>query len=179
MKTASAVAAIIPATTTVPRIWRPLAPEPEAIASGMQPRMNANDVIRIGRSRIRRPPAPHRRCHVPCAFRPHEFDNQNRVLGRKADQHHQSDLRVDIEIEMAEVQSGEGAENRNRNGKQHRERQRPAFVERRQIRKRRAATREDRSRPPPRPCSPDRRDPPNRNPFPEGAFRARTSSTPP
>jgi hypothetical protein len=55
MKIASKVAASIPVTTTVPRMRREAAPDPVANHSGAVPRMNANDVIRIGRSRSRAP----------------------------------------------------------------------------------------------------------------------------
>ena len=47
------VAASMPAITAVPRTRRPAAPAPVAIQSGRQPSTNANDVIRIGRSRRR------------------------------------------------------------------------------------------------------------------------------
>ena len=53
--TARQVAASMPATTTVPRICREAAPAPWAIQSGTQPRMKANEVIRIGRRRSRAP----------------------------------------------------------------------------------------------------------------------------
>ncbi len=49
------VAASMPAITVVPRICRPAAPAPRAIHSGTQPRMNAKEVIRIGRRRRRAP----------------------------------------------------------------------------------------------------------------------------
>src|SRR5262249_11890093 len=42
-KTARQVAASMPATTTVPRIWRDVAPAPWAIHKGTQPRMKANE----------------------------------------------------------------------------------------------------------------------------------------
>ena len=45
------VAASIPTMTTVPRMRREAAPEPVAIQSGTHPRMNAKEVIRIGRKR--------------------------------------------------------------------------------------------------------------------------------
>src|SRR3954451_10821347 len=50
IKTASSVAAIIPLNTAVPRARRAAAPAPVAMTSGTTPRMNANDVIRIGLS---------------------------------------------------------------------------------------------------------------------------------
>ena len=43
----------MPPNTAVPTDCFDAAPAPEAIISGTTPRMNANDVIRIGRSRSR------------------------------------------------------------------------------------------------------------------------------
>src|SRR3984885_13358725 len=45
------LAANIPPITVVPMIWRATAPAPLAVQSGTQPRMNAKEVIRIGRRR--------------------------------------------------------------------------------------------------------------------------------
>jgi hypothetical protein len=53
MKMANAVAAIMPAKTAVPNERRAPAPAPLAITRGTTPRMKANEVMRIGRSRIR------------------------------------------------------------------------------------------------------------------------------
>ena len=47
------VEATIPPATAVPTEFRAAAPAPVASASGKTPRMNANDVIRIGLSRMR------------------------------------------------------------------------------------------------------------------------------
>src|ERR1700757_1939137 len=47
------VTPIIPLKTAVPRAWRISAPAPFAIVNGNTPSVNANDVIRIGRSRTR------------------------------------------------------------------------------------------------------------------------------
>ena len=49
------VAAVIPANTAVPSDQREADPAPVAIMSGMTPRMNANDVMRIGRNRSLEP----------------------------------------------------------------------------------------------------------------------------
>src|ERR1700752_2980065 len=49
----SVVAAIMPPNTVVPTETRPAAPAPVATISGTTPRINASEVIRIGRSRIR------------------------------------------------------------------------------------------------------------------------------
>jgi hypothetical protein len=51
MKMAMLVAASMPLITVVPMLWREIAPEPDAIQSGTQPKMNAKLVIKIGRSR--------------------------------------------------------------------------------------------------------------------------------
>src|SRR5262249_36594979 len=47
------VASSMPPNTVVPSEFRLAAPAPVAISSGITPKMNANDVIRIGRSRTR------------------------------------------------------------------------------------------------------------------------------
>ena len=95
---ASSVAASMPVITTVPRIRRAAAPDPVAIHSGTQPRMKANDVIRIGRSRSAR--AFERgvdQIACPARARLRELDDQDRVLRREADQHDEADLRVHVE----------------------------------------------------------------------------------
>src|SRR5580658_6614838 len=43
----------MPPITTVPNMRRAIAPEPVAMANGTVPRMKANEVIRIGRRRVR------------------------------------------------------------------------------------------------------------------------------
>lgn len=52
---------IIPPNTAVPSARRLAAPAPSATTSGYTPRMNAKDVIRIGRKRNRAASTPHRR----------------------------------------------------------------------------------------------------------------------
>ena len=51
--TARQVDAIMPLKTLMPRERRALAPAPVARTNGSTPRMKANDVIRIGRNRVR------------------------------------------------------------------------------------------------------------------------------
>jgi hypothetical protein len=51
--TESSVEATMPPATAVPTELRAAAPAPVASANGMTPRMNASEVIRIGRSRMR------------------------------------------------------------------------------------------------------------------------------
>ena len=49
------LAASMPPITVVPMIWRATDPAPVAVHNGTQPRINANEVIRIGRKRSRAP----------------------------------------------------------------------------------------------------------------------------
>src|SRR6185312_8061460 len=69
IKTANRVEASIPPNTAVPRARR--APElaPVAMTSGSTPRMNANDVIRIGRSRRLAASMTASRMERPCSTR--------------------------------------------------------------------------------------------------------------
>ena len=46
---------IIPANTAIPNDIREAAPAPVAITNGKVPRINANEVMRIGRKRVRPP----------------------------------------------------------------------------------------------------------------------------
>ena len=52
-----------------------------------------------------------------------EFDDQNRVLGGEADQHHEADLRIDVDLHVAQIdraeradQSASGADDSTMNG---------------------------------------------------------------
>ena len=130
------VAANIPVTTTVPRIWRPTAPEPEAMASGTQPKMKANEVMRMGRNRSLAPSSAASTTSRPlCHLVARELDDQDGVLRGKSDQHDETDLRVDVEIELAQVQAGKCTEDGDRHGEKHGKGQAPAFIERRQNQK--------------------------------------------
>ena len=68
-KTPSTVAASIPEMTAVPSMRRAAAPAPVATHKGMQPAMNANDVIRIGRRRSRAPSSAASTIDPPCSSR--------------------------------------------------------------------------------------------------------------
>src|SRR5579875_201458 len=57
-----------------------------------------------------------------------EFDNQDRVLGGEADEHDETDLRVDVVIEVAQPEKQIGAEDGDGRAEQNAEGQRPAFV---------------------------------------------------
>ena len=61
-----------------------------------------------------------------------ELDDQNRVLGGKADQHDETDLRIDVGLQAAHEERQERTEQRQRYREQHHERHRPALILRRQ-----------------------------------------------
>ena len=86
----------MPANTASPSARRISAPAPSAITSGTTPKMNANEVIRIGRSRSRTAStaasAPAIAGLLPLLG---ELDDQDGVLARQPDQHHEADLRED------------------------------------------------------------------------------------
>ena len=95
--------------------------------------MNANDVIRIGRSRMRA--ASTAASTIDRALRAQlfgELDNQNRVLRRQADQHDEPDLAEHVVGEAADQLRAQRAEHRQRHAQQNDERQHPALVLRRQ-----------------------------------------------
>src|ERR1700681_1013980 len=73
----------MPANTVVPSDCRISEPAPVATTTGATPRINANEVIRIGRSRVRAAVTAALAgggAFFFCLSR--EFHNQNRVLGR-------------------------------------------------------------------------------------------------
>jgi hypothetical protein len=65
---AMSVSVSIPPITTVPRIRRPAAPAPEAVHSGTQPRMNANEVMNRARRRTRTPSSAASTSDIPCSY---------------------------------------------------------------------------------------------------------------
>ena len=114
-KTASSVAAIMPPITQVPSTCREMAPAPEASQSGTQPRMKANAVIRMGRSR--QPCTGKSGVDQSCAlviFQLGELNDQNGVLGGQADEHDQSDLGVHVVIKTAVIKGDERPEDGDR-----------------------------------------------------------------
>ena len=107
-------------------------PRRDAVQSGTQPRMNAKDVIRIGRSRSFAPssaastrPMPFLRARalanstIRIAFFAARPISMTRPI-----------CAVDVEVEAAQQEAEEGAEDRDRHGEQDAEGQRPALVER-------------------------------------------------
>ena len=98
------LAATIPPMTVVPMIWRETAPAPLAIHNGTHPRMNANDVIRIGLKRSRAPSMrSFRQRPAFLEFVFGELDDQNGVLSGQADQHDQADLRVHVGLDLHHI----------------------------------------------------------------------------
>ena len=68
------------------------------MTNGTTPRINANNVIRIGRNRSRRLRASHRGRLAGRALFLREFDDQNRILAGQTDEHDESDLRENIHV---------------------------------------------------------------------------------
>ncbi len=62
------VAMSIPANTVIPMTFRPSAPAPLAVSSGVTPRMNANAVMRIGRNRRRADSSAAVATSFPCSW---------------------------------------------------------------------------------------------------------------
>ena len=121
------VEASMPPATDVPTELRAPAPAPVATASGITPRMKANEVIRIGRSRMR--PASTRGLEdrqAALAQLLGELDDQDRVLGREADQHHEPDLAEHVVGEAAQQLRAEAADDGERHAEQDDERAAPS-----------------------------------------------------
>jgi hypothetical protein len=64
-----------------------------------------------------------------------ELDDEDRVFARQADQHHQANLHEDIDGLVREQHADDRAEQTQRHDQDDRQRQRPAFVQRRQRQK--------------------------------------------
>ncbi len=93
------VTPIMPANTAMPSVRRISCPAPSAITSGNTPRMNANEVIRIGRSRTRAASTAASNQRHP--FRlpvTGELDDEDGVLGGQSDQHDEADLHEDVDV---------------------------------------------------------------------------------
>ena len=100
---ATKVATSMPPTTPVPIERRAPAPAPVDSISGSTPSTKASEVMTIGRKR--------RRAALSAASVGalaleeallREFHDQDRVLRRQADQHHQADLEVDVVLQAAQ-----------------------------------------------------------------------------
>ena len=99
-----ALAASMPPITVVPMIWRATEPAPEA-----DPQRHATENERERGHQDgpqAKPRAFERRIHqrLPLlVLLLGKLDDQNRVLGGQADQHHQADLRVDVVLDLNHV----------------------------------------------------------------------------
>ena len=123
------VAASMPPNTVVPIDWRLAAPAPDATISGTTPRMKAKAVMRIGTQT--QAPRFHRGvddAEPLLAAALCEFDDQNRILSGKADQHHEADLRIDVDLQSTCPEREQSTEERQRHREQHHEGHGPAFV---------------------------------------------------
>ena len=124
------VAASMPATTTVPRIRREAAPAP-----WRDPERHAAEDE--GERRHEDGPEPELRAlkrgldqgFALLEFGLRELDDQDRVLGREADEHDEADLGVDVEVEVPQEEAEQRADDGDGDREQHAERQRPALVE--------------------------------------------------
>src|ERR1700742_3018676 len=119
--------------TVEPSTRRATAPEPVANQSGKQPKMNANDVIRMGRSRNRAPSSAASSSGLPFSYS--SFANSTIRIAffrSKADKHDQANLGVDIVLHPAQPKCEERAKHRDRRSKQNTEWQRPTLVQRSQ-----------------------------------------------
>src|SRR5438093_12351835 len=65
-------------------------------------------------------------------FEPRKLDNEDGILGRQTNEHHQTNLRIHVVHHVPDEQGCEGAEDRDGGTEQDAERQRPTFVERRE-----------------------------------------------
>src|ERR1700722_6682315 len=94
----------MPPITAVPIIWRATEPAPVAIHSGTQPRMNAKEVIRIGRKRSLAPSSAASTRGLPfsyCSLA--NFTIRIAFFAAQADQHHQADLRIHVVLDLNHV----------------------------------------------------------------------------
>ena len=113
----------------MPITWRISAPAPLAMTSGTTPMMNANDVIRIGRRRMRLASSAAVRSIATLPLEiARELDDQNRVLAREPDEHEQADLREDVVVAAREPHAGDRRQQAHRHDQDDHERQRPALV---------------------------------------------------
>ncbi len=131
--TASTTAVIMPPITPVPMARWLAEPAPLARNSGSTPRMKASEVITMGRKR--RCAAVQRRFDRALALGLQvlrELDDQDRVLRRQADDGDQADLEVHVVRIAAEQRRQHHAQHAQRHHQDHRERDGPAFVQRRQ-----------------------------------------------
>src|SRR4029077_16496192 len=131
------VETIMPPKTAVPTEWRLAWPAPEGKNNGRKPGVKEKEGMRRRRSCGRDAEDEGEEAHEdgpqPDARRLDrrldrraaagaellgELDDQDRVLGRQADQHHQADLAVDVVLQAADRLRREGAEDGERHGEE-------------------------------------------------------------
>ena len=103
----------MPPNTGVPTAWRVMAPAPSAMTRGNSPKMNAKLVIITGRNR--QACGLYRSCVdilSQTTLLHSKGNDQNTVLRGQRDQHHQPDLRIDVEAQSSRDDGDDGAENR-------------------------------------------------------------------
>ena len=120
----------MPPMMVVPTERRPAAPAPEAMASGITPRMKANDVIRMGRRRSSAASMAASTMERPLrAELLGELDDQDGVFGGESDEHDETDLAVDVVGVAAQGYGEQRAEHGHGHGQQDDEGQREALIE--------------------------------------------------
>ena len=108
---------------------------------GMTPSMKASEVIRMGLKRRCAASRTDSTRPWPRVQLLGELDDQHRVLGREADDGDHADLEVDVVLQAAKVSAQHDAEHAEWHHQQHRERDAPAFVQRREAQGRPTAAR--------------------------------------
>ena len=95
----------------MPIAFRLAEPAPVLTTRGMTPRMKANEVMRIGRSRKMH--RFQRRFNQPFALELKVlgiFNDQNRVFGRQSDRRQQADFEINVVRQAAQVGGEQRAE---------------------------------------------------------------------
>ena len=96
------LAASIPTKTGVLTLRRAISEAPSAQTSGVRPAMNAMEVIITARNRSLAPSSAASRMPMPLlSLVLGELHDQDRVLGRHRDQHHEPDLAIEIERQFS------------------------------------------------------------------------------
>ena len=119
----------MPENTAMPSVRRISAPAPTASASGNTPRMNAMEVMMIGR---KTQPAGFDggivRLRTAGGFLLGELDNQNGIFAGQSYQHDEADLHKDVDIHVGQCHADGGTKQAHGNHKNHGQRQAQAFV---------------------------------------------------
>ena len=118
----------MPKNTAVPSVCRSSEPAPTAQTSGVTPRMKASDVMMIGRKpQVRGFDRGIEAVAAAVLELLGEFDDQNGVLGGKADEHDKADLGEDVVVLPAQHDAEDRGDQTHRHDHDDRKRQRQAF----------------------------------------------------